>query len=205
MLENSSSFTISTAPEASYHLKQQYNGRVTKLKRQPSQRASKEAHGSSDQGYANSMPDSNFDKAHSQAIIVSSVSMDLEPNSTAKATFVFTIPPGYSNNPVGGGQTHGGAVATFLDNITSTALMASKRCWGQGLSRKLNVTFLRTPKEGERCVVETEVIHLGRRVATIHARMRREADDVLLAMCTQEKLRVDEDGKGYEEYYARLS
>lgn len=156
-------------------------------------------------GYAKSMPTSNFDRAHAEAVTVQTAVVDLEPNSIAKATFAFTIPAGYANNPVGGGETHGGAVTTFLDNLTSITLLASKRYWGQGMSRTMNVTFLRTPKQGDRCVIEAEVLHIGRQVATIHARMRREVDGVLLACCTHEKIRVDEHGKGYEEYYAKLS
>lgn len=156
-------------------------------------------------GYIESMPETNFDQAHSRACEVVSASVDLEPNTTAKATFAFAVPPGYSNNPVGGGQTHGGAVSLFLDNCTSTGLMASRRYWGQGVSRNLNVTFLRAPREGERCVLETEVVHVGLRVATVNGRLIREADGALLAMCTHEKLRVDKDGKEYEEYYAKLS
>lgn len=155
-------------------------------------------------GYARSMPTTNFDRAHAEVVTVRSAVVDLERDSCAQAIFAFTIPPSYANNPVGGGETHGGAVTTFLDNLTSVALMASKRYWSQGMSRTMSVTFLRTPREGDQCVVEAEVIHIGRRVATIHARLKRETDGMLLAMCSHEKIRVDEHGKGYEEYYAKL-
>lgn len=154
-------------------------------------------------GYAKAMPLANFDRAQVEASTVVSASVDLEDNTTAKATFRVTIPPLYANNPVGGGEMHGGAVATLLDNSTSITLMASKRYWGQGMSRSMNVTYLRTPKEGDRCLIEAEVVHIGRRVATIHGRLMRESDRVLLAVCSHEKMRV-EDGKGYEDFYASL-
>lgn len=155
--------------------------------------------------YTKSMPPSNFDSAFTKATTVVSVTTDSEPDTTAKATFAFTIPPGCANNPLGGGQTHGGAVATFLDNITSAALVASKRYWGQGMSRTMNITYLRSPREGDRCVIEAEVVHIGRRVASVHGRMKRETDGALLAMCTHEKLLIEGEGKGYEAYYAKLS
>ena len=157
-------------------------------------------------GYANAMPSTNFDNAHVRAVTLVSVTTDDVPGTTAKATFAFTIPPTYSNNLVGGGETHGGAVATFLDNLTSAALMASKRYWGQGMSRSMNVTYLHTPREGQRCVVEAEVVHFGRTMATVLGRMSRESDGVLLAVCTHEKVRVDGEGKkGNEAFYAKLS
>lgn len=61
------------------------------------------------------------------------------------------------------------------------------------------------PREDDRFVVDAEVVHFGRQVATVHARMKQEMDGVLLAMCSHGKLRVDEQGKRYEEYYAKLS
>lgn len=153
--------------------------------------------------YAKAMPMRNFDRALVEASTVVSASMDLEDDTTAKATFRITIPSFYTNNPVGEGETHGGAVATLFDNSTSITLLATKRYWGQGMSRSMNVTYLRTPKEADQCLIEAEFVHIGRRIATIHGRLMRESDRVLLAVCLHEKMRV-EDGKGYEEFYASL-
>ena len=77
------------------------------------------------------MPSTNFDNAHARATTVISVHTDHIDTTTARATFALSIPPNYANNPTTR-HTHGAATATFFDNITSIAMMASRRYWGRG-------------------------------------------------------------------------
>lgn len=61
-----------------------------------------------------------------------------------------------------------------------------------GVSRGLSVTYLRPPVEGEACLIEAEVIQIGRRLAVVRGVMKREADGVLLATCEHQKYMADE-------------
>lgn len=140
--------------------------------------------------YNHAMPANNFDMPFTKAVTVVSAKVDdtTTPTSTAKATFSFTIPAAYINNPGSGREIHGGAVATFLDNTTSVALVASQRYWGPGVTRNISVTYFRPPRAGDKIVVEAEVVQIGKRHATIQGVMKRQSDGVVLAMCLHEKV-----------------
>jgi acyl-coenzyme A thioesterase 13 len=76
-----------------------------------------------------------------------------------------------------GNNLHGGAVATIFDICTSTAISAVARegFWDMGhVSRTLNCTYLRPAPEGAKMFVESEVVHLGKRMAHTKGVMRLE-------------------------------
>ena len=138
--------------------------------------------------YNKAMPATNFDLPFTKTIQVVSAKADVPPNATATATFTGTIPIEYVNNHGPGREIHGGAVAMFFDNTTSCALLACSRYWGQGVTRSMNVQYFAAPRAGDRIVIEAEVLHIGKAVATIQGVLRRASDDVVLAMCVHEKL-----------------
>ena len=81
---------------------------------------------------------------------------------------------------------HGGCTATIFDFTTTTALfpMSKPGFWEYaGVSRTLNVTYLKGVSVGEVCIIECEVVSIGKRLATITGRMYRKDDGVLVALC----------------------
>jgi acyl-coenzyme A thioesterase 13 len=65
------------------------------------------------------------------------------------------------------GNLHGGAVALIFDICTSTAISACSKegFWDTGhVSRTLNCTYLRPAPLGAKVTVESQVVHLGRRL-----------------------------------------
>ncbi|KAF2420566.1 thioesterase [Tothia fuscella] len=68
------------------------------------------------------------------------------------------------------GNLHGGAAATILDTLTSTALLtiAKPGFLDAGhVSRSLNTTYLRPAPSGMRCRVECEVVAAGKNTAMV--------------------------------------
>lgn len=143
--------------------------------------------------YNKVMPPTNFDLPFTKTVQVVSAVADATPNSTAKATFLCKISAEYINNPDSGREIHGGAIGMFFDNTTSATLLASRRYWGQGVTRNMNVTYFRPPREGDRIIIEAEVVQIGKRLATIQGIMKR-ADGVVLAMCLHEKINPENGG-----------
>lgn len=141
--------------------------------------------------YSAVSPYGNFDNAFNRA--VSCTSATLETDTTpAKATFAFTIPPLYGNNPTAK-SVHGGAIATFFDNSTSLPMLAVRRWWGgySGVTRNLSVTYFRPAHIGDQVLIEAEVVQCGKRNATIKGVLTRKQDGVVLAMCQHDKVRVE--------------
>jgi len=60
-----------------------------------------------------------------------------------------------------------------------------------GVSRTLNVTYLRPAKMGEGVLIECEVVQAGARVCTLRGTMRRERDGEVLAVCEHGKMNID--------------
>lgn len=147
--------------------------------------------------HANSISKTNFDRAFYKSVTTrSAVVMDKARGIPAQAVFSFNVPATYTNQPEGSSRltTHGGAIAMFFDMLTSLAIMACDfEGWeSTGVSRGLSVTYLRPPIEGEACLVEAEVVQIGRRLAVVRGVMKREADGVLLATCEHHKYMADE-------------
>lgn len=146
--------------------------------------------------HADNIAKSNFDRAFCKSVTTrSAVVQDKSRGIPAQATFAFNVPATYTNQPEGSSSltTHGGAIATFFDMTTSLAIIAcNMEGWESlGVSRGLSVTYLRPPVEGQACLIEAEVIQIGRRLAVVRGVMKREADGVLLATCEHQKYMAD--------------
>lgn len=104
-----------------------------------------------------------------------SASFEPTPENPHNAKTVFTIVvDGKLCNMAG--SLHGGAVALIFDVCTSTAISAVKKpgFWEHHVSRNLNVTFLRPVAEGQKIWVESEVVHLGKRMGMTRGLIRNE-------------------------------
>lgn len=138
--------------------------------------------------YADSMPPENVDGSFIRHSVLTSLTAETD-TSNAKATFTIAVPPFCSNNRVTKNM-HGGAVATFFDNATSMAVFACKNAWeDSGVTRNLNVTYFRPAVEGEMIAIESEVLQLTKRLATIRGVMKRVSDGTLIAICQHDKYR----------------
>lgn len=81
----------------------------------------------------------------------------------------------------------------FFDLTTSLTIVACNfPGWeSTGMSRRLDVTYLRPPVEGDDVLFECEVIQIGKRLAVLRGVMKREKDGVLLATCQHDKYLPD--------------
>lgn len=132
------------------------------------------------------------------------------PNNTAIASFSLVVVPEVCNRT---GMMHGGAVSMAIDMATTLAQapLAAPGYWEfGGVSRTLSVTYLRPiPKDTEILIV-CEVVQMGRALGesddahgaarttqltcmavTIHAKVYRRADMVLLCTGEHNKAFVD--------------
>jgi acyl-coenzyme A thioesterase 13 len=67
------------------------------------------------------------------------------------------------------GNLHGGCCATIFDWATTTALVpiSNPGFWlSLGVSRTLNVTYLRPVPKDEVVTVESEIVQIGKRICT---------------------------------------
>ncbi|KAI0008942.1 HotDog domain-containing protein [Xylariaceae sp. FL0662B] len=109
-------------------------------------------------------------------------------------TFRLTVRPIHCN---GGGNLHGGCTSTIFDGCTTMLLhLVSKPGYWQflGVSRTLNVTYLRPVPVGTTVDIRCEILQLGRRLCTLRGEMRavdgREEGPVL-AVCEHGKVNTD--------------
>ncbi|KAH6700659.1 HotDog domain-containing protein [Leptodontidium sp. MPI-SDFR-AT-0119] len=108
-----------------------------------------------------------------------------------KTLFSFTIQPEHSNRA---GHLHGGCCSTIFDFTTTCALapIAKPGYWAfAGVSRTLNVTYIRPIPVGETVLIESEVVHAGKRLATIKGVMKRKSDGAVMAICEHGKVSND--------------
>ena len=74
------------------------------------------------------------------------------------------------------GTLHGGAAATLVDVCTTAALLTQaaegERTPVSGVTVSLNVIYLRGAELGDTVVVESEVLKLGRGIATLACKLR---------------------------------
>jgi acyl-coenzyme A thioesterase 13 len=105
----------------------------------------------------------------------------------AIVTFAFKVDRFYCN---GSGNLHGGSQSAFYDVCTSIALMGIGKpgFWiNGGVSRTLNVTYLRPAPEGTDLLMECEVVHMARSLALLKGRLMREDNGAIISVCEHDK------------------
>lgn len=81
-----------------------------------------------------------------------------------RVVFEYTCQPSHANRL---GNLHGGCASTIFDIATTTALVPISKpdFWKfVGVSRTLNVTYLRPVPVGETVIIECDVIAIGKRL-----------------------------------------
>jgi acyl-coenzyme A thioesterase 13 len=72
------------------------------------------------------------------------------------------------------------------------ALVARKGYWARmGVSRTLNVAYLRPAPVGTEVLVECEIMQIGKRLCTVRGVLKRASDGVVLATCEHGKVNTD--------------
>jgi len=102
------------------------------------------------------------------------------------STWTLNVTPELCNK---GGNLHGGAAATILDSLTSTALLtiAKPGFLDAGhVSRNLNTTYLRPLPAGSKALVECEVVAAGKNTAMVRG-VIKTADGKIAVFCAHDK------------------
>lgn len=92
------------------------------------------------------------------------------------------------------GNLHGGCAATIIDILTSIVAMAVGKpgvFQYSGVSRNLNVTYLRPLPINTDIRVVCEVSQIGKRLSLLRAEIRRADDDVLCVLSDHQKVNID--------------
>lgn len=80
-----------------------------------------------------------------------------------------------------GGNLHGGAIATLVDDAGTLAIMTADRDGRPGVTTDLNVSYLSAGRGGQALLIEATVLKSGRTLAYVSVDLRREADRTLVA------------------------
>lgn len=115
----------------------------------------------------------------------------IPPKHRSSITFNFTIQSEHCNRMH---SLHGGCISSLFDFTTTLALLLVSRpgFWeSMGVSRCLNVTYLRPAPEGTELLIECEVTHVGKSLAALKGTMRRKSDGKITATCEHTKVNVD--------------
>ncbi|KAF2722440.1 hypothetical protein K431DRAFT_283866 [Polychaeton citri CBS 116435] len=108
-----------------------------------------------------------------------------------KATFVFKVDNFYGNRS---GNLHGGAASAMYDILTTMVLAAMTEngdIWiNGGVSRSLDVTYIRPAPEGEVLECSCEIVSAAKRLALMKAEMRRQSDGAVVSTCKHDKASV---------------
>ncbi|KAF5694593.1 hypothetical protein FDENT_1027 [Fusarium denticulatum] len=95
--------------------------------------------------------------------------------------FSYTVQPDNCNRLQ---NLHGGCAATLFDWCTTLplALVNKPGFWQHmGVSRTLNVTYMRPVPVGTEVLIECSITQVGKKLASLHGSMRRRSDNLLLA------------------------
>jgi uncharacterized protein (TIGR00369 family) len=96
-----------------------------------------------------------------------------------------------------GGNLHGGAAATLLDNLTSTALVTIAKegfLDGGHVSRTITMSYLRPVPMGAKVTVECEVLAAGRNTANVLGKVYNE-EGKLCVTCVHDKAVFSSKGR----------
>ncbi|KAL4957154.1 HotDog domain-containing protein [Aspergillus filifer] len=114
---------------------------------------------------------------------------------TPQISFEMTIAPKHCNYL---GNLHGGCAATLFDALSSMILLAmSKPGFFQlgGVSRHLNVTYLRPVGEGEKIRLNAKLVNMGKRLALLRGEIVKVDGDgkegEVCMVCDHEKANTD--------------
>lgn len=108
-----------------------------------------------------------------------------------KIVFSYTV---QENNANQRGSMHGGCTASLFDFATSLplCLISKPGFWSYlGVSRTLNVTYLRPIPVGEKILIACELMGAGQTMCTVRGVMTRQSDGAVLATCEHGKYNVD--------------
>ncbi|ETN40896.1 uncharacterized protein HMPREF1541_05176 [Cyphellophora europaea CBS 101466] len=111
------------------------------------------------------------------------------PNTTS--VFELEMTPTYCSRM---GNAHGGAVSLIFDMCTSMCIapVARQGFWEfGGVSRTLNVTYMRPVRQGITVLIECEVLQVGKRLAMIRGLMKDKADGRVLCSCEHDKASIE--------------
>lgn len=106
-------------------------------------------------------------------------------------TLAFTVQPDHCNRLQ---NLHGGCCATLFDFCTTLPLALINRPghWQfMGVSRTLNVTYLRPVPVGSEVTLHCEIVHVGKKLASLKGTMRRKEDGAIMATCEHGKVNID--------------
>ncbi|KND88805.1 Acyl-coenzyme A thioesterase 13 [Tolypocladium ophioglossoides CBS 100239] len=106
-------------------------------------------------------------------------------------TFTYTVQPDHCNRLQ---NLHGGAAATLFDFCTTMPLTLVNRpgFWQYlGVTRTLNVTYMRPARSGEEVTIECHIVQVGKRLTSLRGVMKRKSDGQLLCMCDHGKANID--------------
>lgn len=106
---------------------------------------------------------------------------------TSTAVFRFRVERFYCN---ASGNLHGGAQATIYDVLTSLAVQAigTRTFWlNAGVSRNLEVTFLRPAPLGTILLCDVELMHTGKSLAFMRGVIKREDNGAIISVGKHDK------------------
>ncbi|KAG4443751.1 hypothetical protein IFR05_000742 [Cadophora sp. M221] len=112
-------------------------------------------------------------------------------SNPGRAVFSYTVQASHCNRL---GNLHGGCTSTIFDICTTASLapIAQPGFWAfAGVSRTLNVTYIRPVPLGEKVLIECEVVHAGKRLCSLMGVIKRASDGAVLATCEHGKVSID--------------